>query len=166
MNQEVQEPTFQPPIPSSNDQSPELSSQQEEKLFLTFVADRDVPCPRCGHNLRAATQMKCMECGDDLRLAVAGATIVLRAFLCVIAPGFFAGILAIILTFIIVAQPGAPWEAYGYLAMGYGSGVISIVICGLRKRFLCLPLENQFGWAALNWLIHIALFYFTVWINF
>jgi hypothetical protein len=35
-----------------------------------FVAERDVPCPACGYNLRGITGRCCPECGLELRLGV------------------------------------------------------------------------------------------------
>lgn len=35
-----------------------------------FVADRDVPCPACGYNLRGLRGRNCPECGLELRLMV------------------------------------------------------------------------------------------------
>ena len=33
------------------------------------LAGRDVPCPKCGYNLRDLERAECPECGWDLRLA-------------------------------------------------------------------------------------------------
>jgi hypothetical protein len=33
-----------------------------------FLADRDVPCPACGYNLRDLSSARCPECGLALRL--------------------------------------------------------------------------------------------------
>lgn len=36
----------------------------------TFLADRNVPCPKCQYNLRALQQPLCPECGAPLELGV------------------------------------------------------------------------------------------------
>ncbi|MGA2499887.1 MAG: hypothetical protein ABSH20_19290 [Tepidisphaeraceae bacterium] len=35
-----------------------------------FLADRDMPCPSCGYNLRSLQSSRCPECGDELKLVV------------------------------------------------------------------------------------------------
>lgn len=42
----------------------------EERLLITFLADRDVPCPVCEYNLRSNHSAKCPECGVQLDLRV------------------------------------------------------------------------------------------------
>lgn len=37
--------------------------------WLSLLADHDVPCPRCGYNLRGASEPKCPECGEAFTLA-------------------------------------------------------------------------------------------------
>jgi hypothetical protein len=39
-------------------------------LLQTFLADRDVPCPQCGYNLRNLRADRCPECGEQLVLRV------------------------------------------------------------------------------------------------
>ena len=42
----------------------------EERLLIAFLADRDVLCPVCGYNLRSNHSAKCPECGVPLNLRV------------------------------------------------------------------------------------------------
>src|SRR5437016_1347309 len=42
----------------------------DASLLQTFLADRDVPCPQCGYNLRDLRGSRCPECGEDLVLRV------------------------------------------------------------------------------------------------
>ena len=51
---------------SHREPQPHLESQ----LLANFLDQRDVPCPRCGYNLRNITRGRCPECGDELRLAL------------------------------------------------------------------------------------------------
>ena len=39
-------------------------------LLNAYLAERDVPCPRCGYNLRSLAGERCPECGDQLTLRV------------------------------------------------------------------------------------------------
>ena len=40
------------------------------ELLERYLADCDVPCPRCGYNLRSLVGRRCPECGDELTLLV------------------------------------------------------------------------------------------------
>jgi len=46
------------------------SSSESLQLLNKYLADRNVPCPRCGYNLRSLTGGRCPECGDYLQLQV------------------------------------------------------------------------------------------------
>lgn len=52
------------------DGDPDAQASDYTRLLVEYLADRDVPCPRCGYNLRALTNSICPECGDSLRLQV------------------------------------------------------------------------------------------------
>ena len=47
---------------------PEPSRSEEEELrrLRAFLAERDVPCPRCGTNLRGLARRECPACGLEL----------------------------------------------------------------------------------------------------
>ena len=59
------------PAPPAADESAEL---------VRFLADRDVPCPLCGYNLRGLTMPRCPECGRELRLSIGLTEPYLRAW--------------------------------------------------------------------------------------
>jgi DNA-directed RNA polymerase subunit RPC12/RpoP len=42
----------------------------DDELLRQFLADRSVPCPRCGYDLRGSAGANCPECGWKLRLGV------------------------------------------------------------------------------------------------
>ncbi|MEX0655119.1 MAG: hypothetical protein WDZ31_01850 [Phycisphaeraceae bacterium] len=48
----------------------EQKQATDEQLLQTYLADRDVPCPRCGYNLRTLAGRHCPECGEQLRIHV------------------------------------------------------------------------------------------------
>lgn len=45
-------------------------AEQADSLLEQFLADRDVPCPVCGYNLRGLNSTNCPECGASLNLGV------------------------------------------------------------------------------------------------
>jgi hypothetical protein len=44
-------------------------------LVREFLADRDVPCPGCGYNLRGIHAARCPECERTVRLCVEGSEV-------------------------------------------------------------------------------------------
>lgn len=44
----------------------DASGYGEARRLRTLLADRDVPCPKCGFNLRGITCGACPECGLSL----------------------------------------------------------------------------------------------------
>ena len=44
--------------------------QPSHRLLQLFLADRDIPCPGCGYNLRGLTTDRCPECNQPLSLRV------------------------------------------------------------------------------------------------
>jgi len=45
-----------------------------DPLLKSYLAERDVPCPGCGYNLRGLAEEKCPECGLAIELGVCGST--------------------------------------------------------------------------------------------
>ncbi|MCH8152338.1 MAG: hypothetical protein IH830_08210 [Planctomycetes bacterium] len=50
--------------------SPADNDQSEAELLKALLAERDLPCPVCGYNLRAIASTNCPECGATLDLRV------------------------------------------------------------------------------------------------
>ncbi|MCZ6445519.1 MAG: hypothetical protein O6758_04970 [Planctomycetota bacterium] len=50
--------------------SPADNDQSEAELLKALLAERDLPCPVCGYNLRAISSTNCPECGAKLDLRV------------------------------------------------------------------------------------------------
>lgn len=49
-----------------------MNESEPHHLLHAFLADRDVPCPHCGYNLRGLQAGVCPECKHDLRLKLDG----------------------------------------------------------------------------------------------
>ena len=50
---------------------PETNERKsDEQALLEFLADRDMPCPACGYNLRMLNKPTCPECGLPIKLTV------------------------------------------------------------------------------------------------
>ncbi len=48
-----------------------MNAQADLDALRDYLATRDVPCPKCGFNLRGCTKSLCPECGEPIRLMVA-----------------------------------------------------------------------------------------------
>jgi hypothetical protein len=48
-----------------------MTSSDESKALVDYLATRDVACPNCGYNLRGLTGASCPECNQGLVLGVA-----------------------------------------------------------------------------------------------
>lgn len=49
-----------------------MSESTAQPVLQQFLADRDVPCPHCGYNLRGLQASVCPECKHDLQLKLDG----------------------------------------------------------------------------------------------
>lgn len=49
---------------------PECETPRDDELLVTFLAERDINCPRCDYNLRGLTSDRCPECGESLKLNI------------------------------------------------------------------------------------------------
>lgn len=47
-----------------------VSGSETQSVLHAFLADRDVPCPNCGYNLRGLATNVCPECRQELVLGV------------------------------------------------------------------------------------------------
>lgn len=56
--------------PGGNTPAPAIPSDPAAESLRLYLASRDVPCPRCGYNLRGSTSSSCPECGKPLVIAV------------------------------------------------------------------------------------------------
>jgi len=47
--------------------------EEDNSVIAAFLAERDLACPECGHNLRGATTWLCPECGTRIELELRSA---------------------------------------------------------------------------------------------
>jgi hypothetical protein len=135
----------------------------EVELLLSYVRERDVPCPRCGYNLRNLTTPVCPECRENLRLCVGVQRVRYEWLIATLAPGIFSGIAAMLLLIPIAIESfrgvgAVPWQPIVIDLTGWLSAACAIGLFVSRERFLRLPIASQKAWAAIAWALHIAAF--------
>lgn len=149
--------------PSPDDRPP---THDAEDLLLQFVTERDATCPLCGYNVRNLTRPVCPECRQRLELRVGVAEIKIGWYLATLIPCAFSGILAVLLTamMIVASVLGGvpPWFVYAMLVFGWLSGLIGVLLIENRLRFLKQARSAQRTWAMLMWTIHILVFLFLL----
>ena len=133
-------------------------------LLLAFLAERDVPCPLCGYNLRNLTRPQCPECRKDLALTVGVKKLNFLWLLATITPGLFsgiaAGLLLIVMTIATFLGGGGPvpWQVHVLDAFGWLSGLAALLLIKYRFAFLRQPQGAQQAWAAVAWAVHLGAF--------
>lgn len=66
---------------------PDAPGMQDDRL-ASYLADRDVPCPSCGYNLRNLAASNCPECGEPLEVRLTPPNALNARYLaCVLAMG-------------------------------------------------------------------------------
>ncbi len=134
-------------------------------MLLRFTQDRDVPCPRCGYNLRALVRSVCPECGQPLALRIGAAVPNFGLLLLTIMPMIAYGALIsavgtlMLCVALVFGAPGKPpaiaifvWLV-GYLDV---LGVFRLYLS--RTRFFALSRGVQAVVAGGMWLLHGAIF--------
>ncbi len=114
-------------------------AREDVALLTAFLAERDVPCPRCGYNLHGLTNGRCPECGDYLRLQVRSAEPRLGAFITlVLVSGIGLGGSTLFGVLATVHAPRNWWfgERCGIiLLIQWGlSGLLTLLALLLRRR--------------------------------
>lgn len=114
-------------------------AQSDAALLAAFLADRDLPCPRCGYNLRGLTGGRCPECGDPLRLQVSlieprmGAYISLLVACCIGLGG--SGLFGLLGLRAAPTSWWAQWSAR-LLLLQFAVSAIALFIVLIRRRRL------------------------------
>ena len=138
-------------------------NERESRLeFLrAFLAERDVPCPLCGYNLRALTTEKCPECGSEVEVTVGLTEPRMAAFiagLVGLAAGLgFCALLLMWVAWMHTVGLGGPglnqvWVLpFGVVALG----VALRVWLSMRKRIRMMPRHRRWMCAGLCYLISL-----------
>lgn len=138
-----------------------------------FLADRDVPCPGCGYNLRGLTTERCPECAERLALRVAAHVPWSRGFIAgVIGLASGAGFSGLLVVYALIrmAQTGRGSPPRGFLLIVLlGATIQSLLLTVLlnsKASFRTMsPLKR--GWLVAGcWaLTLINLIVFAIFIN-
>jgi hypothetical protein len=143
-------------VPSS-----ERPDTQDAQLLSTYLAERDVPCPRCGYNLRALTSGRCPECGDELQLQVGLVEPRLRAYVALlVACCFGCGGSMLFGAVALNCAPSGWWTepcAVVLLVQLLLSGVMLLFVLRRRRQFRKASRRVQWTLAVAAWLLITAL---------
>jgi hypothetical protein len=142
-----------------NDAEQPAEDVTEQALLRQFLADRDVPCPACGYNIRQLQRNTCPECGRGLKLVLG-----------VVGPSN-CWITALVAS-LVPAACGLPFQILILIALAYGENfsdivrepsavlflflvfyslccwVFSILLLVMRQRFMRLRAQAQNGIAS------------------
>ncbi|MDY7107684.1 MAG: hypothetical protein SYC29_03515 [Planctomycetota bacterium] len=148
---------------NSGDEPPD---DDETRMLLAFVHDRDATCPACGYNLRNLTRPICPECRQELILSVGLRKPPEVAYLVLtLAPGIFSGICTVLIVGTMLIIPGAggqgpiPPGAVLLLTFGALSGLTAAGLLLARHRFVRLGRDVQIWCAIVTWAVHVMLFF-------
>jgi len=123
----------------------------QDDLLRRFLAGRNVPCPRCGYDLRDLTSGRCPECGDEVELHVGlveprmGAYIVTFGALCL---GF--GASSLLGVFLLVWTSASVWRSPFGVVVAIEwvlTGPLLSALVLWRRGFRRLPAWRQRGMA-------------------
>jgi hypothetical protein len=101
-----------------SDAPPDPQPAEPAELLRSFLAGRDVLCPKCQYNLRDLTGDRCPECGDRLILRVNLVEPKLAAPIAgVVGLAFGAGLNSLLLLYVLLAvaflkQPSNGWTRF------------------------------------------------------
>ncbi len=96
----------------SPDPTPIQPPSRETGALWDYLAQRDIPCPGCGYNLRGLRSEVCPECRQELRLTLQLAEPRLGSLLAVLS-GLLAGLGASVVCLSIVTWASLVWGGPG-----------------------------------------------------
>lgn len=116
-------------------------------MLKTFVADRNVPCPVCGYNLRNLSSPQCPECSAGLEMRVGSADLRiglwLVALLSAALPLGFGAMLCVVGLIIIIGK-GADWGPMtGFILLSIIEGGLVTWLVVRRRAFWAMPQPRQ-----------------------
>ena len=134
--------TPQPGVPAS-----------EHLLLQQYLAERDVPCPACGYNIRQLQGNTCPECGRELRLtlSVVGLSNTwITALVAALVPAACGLPFQIILFIAFVSgelfsgmDEPIIWVLIALVLYSLGCWVITILLLTMRKKFMRKRSDTQ-----------------------
>jgi hypothetical protein len=127
----------------------------ESVLLLAFLRSRDIPCPRCGYNLRDLRAPACPECGEALCLAVRRRRSRLYIFIALLTPGLFSAVAAVLLGIPLTLFHPPVWPPWVAEAFGILSAAVTLVLYRRKEIFFRRSALFQLGTVASVWTIHI-----------
>lgn len=121
-----------------------LGDEAENRTLIAWLANRNVPCPGCGYNLRGLREPRCPECGSALALSVSIVDPYLKAWATAAACACAMGGIGLLFVVLLVKEgwPGPPPGSPGALAMEIMIPIslamipISATLLSARRRFL------------------------------
>ncbi len=140
-----------------------LVDERDSRLeFLrAFLAERDLPCPLCGYNLRALRSEKCPECGSEVEVTVGLTEPRMAAFIAgVVGLAAGLGFCALILLWVgwlHVTRDGGPGlNKLWMLPIGVVVNAVALRIwLGLRRRIRTMSRRKQ-------WVAAVACFWLSL----
>lgn len=118
--------------------------------LISFLHNRDEPCPLCAYNLRDLTSPRCPECGHLLKLTVAQAEPYFRAWIMVLVANCTCAGLGVVWILMMIRR-GAP--RVGMYILVFHILTIPCLPILLRTRTAFLKMERGtqllLGWLAI-----------------
>ncbi len=137
------------------------------ELFIEYVHDRDVSCPRCRYNLRSTDEPRCPECGASFTLSIKVEHADLGAWALLFGATALTGVFGAVLVGLWVYEGRFPYSGGGDWGR-YAVGVMmicvpaSISVYLMRERFLRLRYVVQGMICALAVALLIAVYVYLV----
>ncbi|QYK47242.1 MAG: hypothetical protein KF838_10675 [Phycisphaeraceae bacterium] len=125
------------------------------RMLREFLASNDAACPVCGYNLRGLLHQACPECNAPLSLGVTSENLSIGPWVLAIvsfamAAGFD-GVVATVLTVVMIANPPPIWLPYAVVGMFMTLAIASLAcvlrIVRLRRRWAFQTRRIQWRWA-------------------
>lgn len=122
----------------------------DPERLISFLHERDAPCPLCGYNLRNLTSPRCPECGHLLKLTVTQAEPYLRAWIALMAPLCAGAGLGMFWIMLFLTQGSPTLGPWTWVALFIQMAMIPVLYPAIkgRRSFLRQPRARQWQLAA------------------
>ena len=137
------------------------ASPPDDEPLIAFLRDRDVPCPRCGYNLRNLTMAKCPECEHPLALTLVGHKVRIGMLVLAVIPSFLMFIIGAVGVVAALVNFFAPALVL-FVALAAIEGMLTVFLLKGGHLFTPLPAAQQAGTVFGLWVLQaIILFVFV-----